>query len=65
MCEICESMRGTCNAAYEWEEATGKTEDEILEIVVECGEIERCDECSWWCEISELDENLICDDCRK
>lgn len=25
----------------------------------------QCEECNWWCETGELDDNQICDDCRE
>jgi len=39
------------------------SEEEILENVNDYG-IELCESCDWWCEISELDEDNVCEDCR-
>ena len=55
MCTVCETFLGTCDYADE-----GQTE-----IIAECGEIDMCYECGWWCEVHEfVDEDMACQDCR-
>ena len=64
MCEVCHYLLGTCKAEYHAAEAFNMEPEEVLDRIVECGEIECCEGCNWWFEVCELDEDNLCADCR-
>ena len=37
--------------------------DAVLSQIGDRNNIERCDGCSWWCELSEMNDDNLCEDC--
>ena len=61
---ICEEITGTCLSEQQIAQRYEVDEEEFLDRVNDY-EVERCDACGWWSEINELDDELVCDDCRE
>ena len=72
--EIIDALQGTCDTlSGAVQEVTGNDDLDDMSLSTEQHEaidnqIFLCDECNWWCEISEANENPqgggdICDDC--
>lgn len=63
-----DSLQGTAKPVSEAAEQFGVLEDDLSEHIATEGEIELCQTCGWWCEISDLDEDEngenICIDCQ-
>lgn len=63
--EIIEDLRGSCNFLH----ATCTPEEEEDMHVLESidAELFTCEECGWWCEHSEMNDDIdeqVCTDCR-
>lgn len=65
--EIIEDLKGTCDTlddachhyGIEWSDLTSE------ELGILDSEIFLCDECGWWCEVSDMsEEENVCDDCN-
>lgn len=64
MKEIADYLLDTCHSVDEAATIFGVVSDDILEQIEEY-EVERCTQCDWWFEISELNEGCICSDCQE
>lgn len=68
MTRVAERLLGTCNSldsALE-EELGADFADvpiEMLEILDD--QVLQCEQCGWWCESSEIDDDQACEDCRE
>lgn len=62
--EISDFALGTCLGEGEIAEHFDVTGGQVLEAIVDVGEIERCDSCSWWVEANEIDDDQNCEDCQ-
>lgn len=55
---------GTLDSALE--EEFGEDPDVDIRLLQELDSITmECENCGWWCETGEIDENNVCDDCRE
>ncbi|MFA5525790.1 MAG: hypothetical protein WC992_03100 [Acholeplasmataceae bacterium] len=61
--QVAEALAGTCRSGIELAEELGMEIDEVENLAANGG-IERCGCCDWWCEISELNDDGFCEDCR-
>lgn len=56
-------LLGTCvDLEHALEE--GESEDRARDILAMRSNIELCQQCGWWCETSELDDDSVCEDCQ-
>lgn len=62
--ELPHALLGTCDTLEEVCEREG-LHVSIAENFIATSEIERCDSCGWWCELNEMDEDNVCEDCRE
>lgn len=67
--ELQEALEGTCDSLQGGIEAV-LGDDSDYELTIEEHEqldqlIFLCDECSWWCCVSERNGDDICDDCSE
>lgn len=64
--QLRDTLLGTCLSVEEAATQLGLdlSSQEALDLVADT-DIEICDQCGWWCEQSELDENQRCDDCQE
>ena len=63
--EIIHTFLVACMSEQEGANMLEMDEEEVMESLADQNEIERCEQCSWWCEIHELDEDNICEDCQE
>lgn len=69
--EVCAYLCGTCLAIDDGLEATGldandDNRDQVA-AAVQDHDIEKCVQCDWWCELSELNcdgGEYVCTDCE-
>ena len=61
--KIADDLNGSAQTAADLAEHYGVEPDEIEAAAAEC-EVELCDQCGWWCETSELNEEQHCEDCQ-
>jgi hypothetical protein len=59
---IADDLLGTCSSGDSLAEEFGVDVLEIQVAAEEC-EVIRCEGCSWWCELHEMNENNECEDC--
>jgi hypothetical protein len=65
--KISEAVAGTCMGEHEMADEFDCDYDDILDAIVEIGEVERCTTCGWWCEIHELElvnDEHTCQECQ-
>lgn len=69
--QIVQCLLGTCQSEHEiipqFDFLEAVADDEAIDAILEAatnGEIERCDQCSWWVEISEVTDGK-CSDCAE
>ena len=60
--KLSEDLVGTCNELVGLvpDEELFNAEDRLLD-----EEVERCNGCEWWFDISELDDDRNCEHCRE
>lgn len=62
--DLAEFLLGTCGSLEYALEALGLTEDPtVADHMAIDGEVLECDECNWWVEASEVDEDGRCEQC--
>lgn len=67
---LVDGLQGSCISLYSVVDSLSEedqklfydNEDEILEYID--NHIFECECCSWWCELTELTYDLICNDCK-
>lgn len=66
--EVAHALQGTCKSLAEVleEHGLGHLEDDRAFLEGLDNEVFCCDECSWWCELSEMSERHegVCTDCQ-
>lgn len=61
--QAAEELQGTCKGLHE---VLSDEEQEDADVLAELDQhVFLCDECGWWCELSEQTEDGRCDDCNQ
>lgn len=60
--KIADELMGTCSTGQSLAEQYEVAVEEIEAAAREC-EVAKCDQCDWWCETGELNEDDICENC--
>jgi len=62
---IINELIGTCNDLHPWEEAFEAIFNDSKYLTARLDQhIQRCEDCDWWSETHEIDEDGVCCDCR-
>lgn len=64
---IADQLIGTCDSLDSVFDRLDYNEYRNNQVVLDAidGQVFECQECSWWCEISEMTDEGTCQDCRK
>lgn len=62
--EMAERLEGTCNSLNDELNSTFGDEDLSTDAALYLDSlVMECEQCNWWCEPSELNDDQICADC--
>lgn len=64
--QIREALEGTCLSTSEAADRLGLSEYTVVTNIV-TADIERCETCSWWVDVSEtdiVDDEHMCEECQ-
>lgn len=65
---VAENLRGTCGVlddafVEEFGEDASVSDADILLLHELDGIVMQCEGCGWWCETSDMNDDLVCADC--
>ncbi len=62
--EVIEGLRGTCRSIHELEHDGEALEDDPAFCARLDDELRLCDQCGWWAETHEVNDDGVCADCE-